>query len=369
MKVVLATGIYPPDIGGPATYVHKLAEKLVERGVGVVVVTYQDTRTKTQEPNKFQGSNSQWPVVHVSKRGGPFLRWRRYAKALKRHAADADIVYGFSSVSCGVPVWLAKLKNQKKILRLGGDFAWERYTDRGGILGLRDWYEADPWVKGMMNGLLKRFDYIVFSTLFQEELYDRFYAHLPLHSVIENALPGGVPVHHSAHTPFKLLFLGRFVSFKNLGSLIVALKEIPDATLTLVGEGPLEEPLKKLAVEEGVADRMIFTEVQSGDAKQQLFLDHDLLVLPSYTELSPNTALEARAAGLPVLLTEETGLSRALTDGTQLRLLRSPADIVKALREVREQYEQLADRASAPIPARTWDQVAEEHLTLFRNLL
>jgi hypothetical protein len=40
MKIVLATGIYPPDIGGPATYVRELAESLTSKGNKVVIVTY-----------------------------------------------------------------------------------------------------------------------------------------------------------------------------------------------------------------------------------------------------------------------------------------------------------------------------------------
>lgn len=356
MKIVLATGIYPPDIGGPATYVPKLAAGLKERGKDVTVITYGEEKS---EPG----------IVRVSRAGGSIIRWNRYAKALKKHASDADIVYCFSSVSCGVPLWLAKLRNPRKLLRLGGDFLWERYTDRGGVLGLRDWYGTDPWFKGMMNGVLKQFDHLIFSTFFQEELYERFYANLPLHGVIENALPVGVPVHHERHDPLRLLFMGRFVSFKNLGSLLIALKDLPGMTLTLAGEGLLANQLHDLVRELSIADRVMFLPPQTGDAKQQLFLDHDLLVLPSFTELSPNTALEARAAGLPVLLTEETGLSRAMTDGTQRRMLRSPEDIAQALKEISEHYTSLADRAAAPLPSRTWDDVAEEHVKLFRNLV
>jgi len=359
MKVVLATGIYPPEIGGPATYVRNLALALSQRQVKVSVIAYGEQ----------EDTAGDIPVIRVSRRGGPLIRWKRYANALKKHAADAEIIYAFSSVSCGAPLWLAGLKHPKKILRLGGDFLWERYTDRGGALGLKEWYASEPKFKGMMNGLLRHFDHIVFSTQFQEELFEKFYARLPLHSVIENALPGGVPVYHSRHDPFRLLFLGRFVSFKNLGSLLIALRELPGMVLNLVGSGPLEADLRALAVEKGVADRVSFTEPQSGDAKQQLLLDHDLLVLPSYTELSPNTALEARAAGLPVLLTQETGLSLSLTDGTMLRTLRSPREIINALNEAHGTYEQLAERASAPVTPRSWDSVAEEHLTLFRNLL
>lgn len=359
MKIVLATGIYPPEIGGPATYVHRLARLLTERGAKVTVIAYGSSGEQ----------DADIPVIRVSRTGGPLSRWRRYARELKEHGKDADIVYAFSSVSCGVPLWLAGLKHPKKLLRLGGDFLWERYTDRGGDSSLRAWYKSEPWLKGMMNGVLRHFDHIVFSTEFQQTLYESSYARLPLHSVIENTLPEGVPVYHSPHDPFRLLFLGRFVSFKNLGSLILALHEAPGMSLTIAGSGPLEEALHALIQKEEMGDRVTIVPPVSGDAKQHLFLDHDLLVLPSYTEISPNTALEARAAGLPVLLTEETGLSTTLTTGAMLRTLRSPIEIAAALREARETYEPLAERAASPIPARTWDDLADEHMELFRNLL
>lgn len=365
MKVVLATGIYPPEIGGPATYVFHLANALRERGVHVKVIAYGEDSFTASQLLSFKED----AVIRVSRKGGPLARWWRYAKALKKYGADADIVYCFSSVSCGVPLWLAGLKHPHTILRLGGDFLWERYTDRGGVLSLSDWYASEPKFKGMMNGLLQHFDEIIFSSKFQEELYGKHYVRLPLHTVIENALPMGVPVHHQLHTPFRLLFLGRFVPFKNLGSLLLALKDMPDVMLTIAGEGPLEKKLQSFVVEQELEDRVTFLPAQAGDAKQELFLDHDLLILPSYTEISPNTALEARSMGLPVLLTNETGLSHLLSDGCILRPLCLPSDIRYAIQEIRETYEVLADRASAPLPARTWDHVAEDHLTLFRNLL
>lgn len=359
MKIVLATGIYPPLIGGPATYVAALGESLRAAGCAVTVVTYGE-EVPPHDP---------LPVVRVSKRGGPVLRWRRFARALRATARDADIVYAFSSISIGVPLFFARLKGPRKILRLGGDFLWERFTDRGGEAGLREWYERQPWFQGTMNGLLKTFDYIVFSTKFQQDLYERFHRHLPQSQVIENALPSGEPVLHARHTPLRLLFLGRFVAFKNIGALLTALTDLPNMQLSLIGSGPLEGELRAQTQRLGLAGRVTFHSPVTGRKKQLAFLEHDLLVLPSLTEISPNAALEARSAGLPVLLTEETGLSRMLTDGTMIRRLRTPAEIVVALRDAEEGYVQLAERAAAPLPKRGWEEVTEEHLALFRSLL
>ncbi len=359
MKIVLATGIYPPEIGGPATYVEKLARRLSERGMQVTIIAYGEQESIL----------TPIPVVRVSRKGGMLARWRRYAKTLKEYGEDADIVYAFSSISCGVPLWLSKLKHPRKVLRLGGDFLWERYTDKGGMLSLTDWYATKPFLQGPMNGLLKTFDHIVFSTHFQEQLYERVYQTLPLHHVIENTLPDGKPVLHEKHDPFRMLYLGRFVGFKNLGSLVMALHDLPATTLTLVGEGPVESQLRALVIKEHLSDRITFQPSQTADAKQESFLQHDLLVIPSFTEMSPNTALEARSLGLPVLLTQETGLSHQLSDAMQLRLLRSPKDIANAVRDIEQSYPVIADRAASALPERSWDSVADEHLTLFRSLL
>jgi glycosyltransferase involved in cell wall biosynthesis len=362
MKIVLATGIFPPDIGGPATYVSNLAREMAKKGLRVTVVTYGSARGSETLPGDIK-------VVRTGKEGGPLLRWKRYAKALSQEGKDADILYAFSSVSCGIPLAWARLKHPRKVLRLGGDFVWERYTDRGGELGLRKWYETKPWFQGAMNGLLRTFDYLIFSTAFQERLYEQVYIRLPSHSVVENALPSGEPRHHEEHKPFRLLYLGRFVAFKNLPALLHAVKALPLATLSLIGDGPMREPLGALAQELGIADRVIFSPPLHGEDKQKALQEHDLLVIPSHTELSPNAALEARTAGLPVLLTEETGLSTQLTEGMTLRPMRTSRDIIAALEEVMDQYSVFAHKATLPLPKRGWSEVCDEHIALFRSLL
>ena len=359
MKIVLATGIYPPQIGGPATYVRALAERLAAAGHDVRVLTFHPGGPVEADP---------WPVARVPTSGGPLARWRRYASTLRRDAADADVVYAFSSVSAGVPLVLSRVKAPVRVLRLGGDFLWERATDRGSRTTLAEWYDARPKTRWLMQRLLLAFDHIVFSTAFQRALYERHYVALPETSVIENALPAGTPVAHAARSPLRLLFLGRFVPFKNLPALLAAMQHLPEATLTLAGDGPQQTELSRLIHALGLGGRVHLRAAVSGAAKGALFAEHDLLVIPSLTEISPNSALEARAAGLPVLLTEETGLSERLTEGMIVRALRDPPAIADAVRSIAADYAPAARAASAPPAARGWDVVAEEHLALFSRL-
>jgi len=362
MKIVLATGIYPPAIGGPATYVSILARKLQQRGFDVIVVTFSSVK---------DAPASEWPVERVSKGGGPFLRWNRYAKVLKKHAADADVVYVFSSVSVGIPLMLARLKKPKKILRLGGDFVWERYTDHGGRLPLRAFYRSHIIARKIISWLWFRFNYIVFSTSFQENLYQQMYRNrLPAHSVIQNALPEGDVTLHERHEPLRLLFMGRFVRFKNLFSLLKTLSLVPHVRLTLVGEGPLEQKLRAFVTSKGLGGRVAFLLSVHGEEKAKVLHEHDVLILPSYTDISPHAAIEARSIGLPVLLTEETGLSTELTQGMLIRPLIRSSDITRAVLEVQQNYEDVAREAASPFQQkRTWEELTEEHVELFRRLV
>ena len=309
--------------------------------------------------------------VHiVSKSGGFLLRWIRYARALRKFGKNVDVVIALSSVSVGIPLFLSCLWKPKKVLRLGGDFFWERYTDRGGRKGLRSFYITFKGTRAVMGKVLRAFDGIVFSTTYQERLAQFLFKRLPKHGVIQNALPlSPSPVFHEKQEMFKLLFLGRFVKFKNLPSLVQAVAKLPYVHLTLVGEGPEQEKLAELMTRLALNNRMKFVGSVSSDERTKIFAEHDLMVIPSLTEISPNAALEARAAGLPVLLTEETGLSAELSQGMVLKSLKTVEDITRAIIEVEKNYPAIAEHAASFVSIhRAWSEVAEETLAFFATL-
>jgi glycosyltransferase involved in cell wall biosynthesis len=221
----------------------------------------------------------------------------------------------------------------------------------------------------VMGRILRSFDHIVYSTAFQRSIHVRTYPRLPAHSVIENAVPAGSPVLHRSHTPFRLLALSRLVGFKNISSLLSAVRELPEATLTIVGDGPLRIALERQVAEMKLVGRVSFRPPVRGEEKARVLQEHDLLVIPSITEISPNAALEARSAGLPVLLTQETGLSAALTVGMVLSDLSTPDAIADAVRSVISRYDDIAKQASVPMKQRGWAEVADEFILLMEQSL
>ena len=237
---------------------------------------------------------------------------------------------------------------------------------------MRQWHAQAGWQHRVTRWLLHRFNHVVFSTAFQQDIYREHFTDMPSHSVLENAVPDATvePIKHTAHNPLRLIFLGRFVHFKNLDSLIAAMKDLPSCMLTLVGDGPAKPKLQRLVADYDLHGSVAFVEPVNENGRTRIFAGHDVLVIPSLTEISPNTALEASRMGLPVLLTEETGLSFSLSQGMILHALRTPEQIVAAVHSVQKMhYATLAEGALAPVDARSWSDVAAEHKELFHSLL
>ncbi len=100
----------------------------------------------------------------------------------------------------------------------------------------------------------------------------------------------------------RLLTVGSLTEKKDQVLLIQALALLGEPyTLTMVGEGPCRKKLEGLARELGCKDRVVFTGVLSKEDVAKAYAEHDIFVLSSKREGSPNVVLEALSAGLPVV--------------------------------------------------------------------
>jgi glycosyltransferase involved in cell wall biosynthesis len=114
-----------------------------------------------------------------------------------------------------------------------------------------------------------------------------------------------------------ILGAGRFSPEKGFGVLVEAAATIcrdhPGAGVVLFGEGMLRGELEKRVAELGLANRVVLPGFRTD--LDSLIGGADVVVLPSYTEGLPNVALEASAAGVPVVATAVGGTPEAIGDG------------------------------------------------------
>jgi glycosyltransferase involved in cell wall biosynthesis len=151
-----------------------------------------------------------------------------------------------------------------------------------------------------------------------------------------------------------VLAVGRLVPVKNHELAIRALSEVPDATLAIVGEGLLLDDLRRSAVDAGVADRVVFAGLRP-DARE-LIGAADVVVLPSRAEGLPLVALEAFAAGTPLVATAVRGVQELVGDDAALLVPPGDPDTLAAGLRLVLADPPLADRLSA-----AGRKVAAEH--------
>jgi glycosyltransferase involved in cell wall biosynthesis len=97
------------------------------------------------------------------------------------------------------------------------------------------------------------------------------------------------------------------------------LRARPNARFLLIGEGPLHDELAARLRDEGLDSRAQL--LGKRPDVPDLLAAADLFVLPSHFEGLPISALEAMAAGLPVVATRVSGTSEAVVDGVTGRLV------------------------------------------------
>lgn len=114
-----------------------------------------------------------------------------------------------------------------------------------------------------------------------------------------------IPTETAALAGNRLVSAGRLHPVKNFETLLdvfaLVRKEIPDATLTLIGGGEEYDRLQTQAKALGIENAVTFTGMVGADAVKQNMLDSDLYVMTSHTECFPMVLLEASSVGLPLV--------------------------------------------------------------------
>ncbi len=313
---MLVTSIFPPEAGGPATFISALAPALAEAGHQVRVFTLWD-REPPQRPA--------WLFGAARSRSLP-LRMLTVFGRLLRHVGWADLVYvnGLELPA----VLAARLKKRPCLLKIVGDYAWERARLRGGTsLSVEEFQEAplplglglQRWLRGFYAS---RADLIITPSRYLEKIVSGWRVPRNRIKVVFNGLtPIPPPLSELCWTPRPasqeplILAAARLVNWKGIDHLIEALKLLErPARLLILGQGPERARLTRLADELGLSRRVDFGgRVARGEVLHEMSRA-DAFVLPSGYEGLPHVILEALFVGVPVVAARAGGTPEVITD-------------------------------------------------------
>ena len=316
MKLVIATPLYPPEIGGPATYAKILADGLPAKGIEVVVV-------------KFSG------VRHLPKPLSHYVYYRRVLKA----ARHADVVLALDPVSVGLPAMKAAQKAGKSfVVKIVGDYAWEQGRQRFGVTaGLDDFNETEvPVSVRALQNVQTRVAAAATRVIVPSEYVKTLVAKwgspsrgfggpsIPAEriSVIYNAvllpeLPEPPDAILSLSRPL-IVSVGRLVPWKHFDAIIDAVAALrakgTQASLVIIGDGPLHSELQNYAADKLGDSCRVIGMLPHADALAAVQAA-DVFVLNSSYEGLSHALIEALMLGASIIATDIAGNKEVVTHG------------------------------------------------------
>lgn len=310
MKILLAAGLYPPDIGGPATYAKMLEAGLVQAGIAVVVVPYSLVRKVP--------------------------KWRRhvaYMRLLWRNLEGCDGIYALDPISVGLPARLvAMLRLKTFMVRLGGDYAWEQGVQRFGLTETLDMYTNHrrqvSWrvrvLARLQTQVVKGAAAVVVPSAYLKKIVTTWGIAPEKINVIYSAhsVPTVTYNRSELRTTFgmsglALVSIARLTPWKGMKTLIelVAMRQARGEVMSLYigGDGPDREMLEAYAHQCGVATRVHFLGTLSFTEVCKLVTAGDIFLLDTAYEGLSHQLIEVMALGTPIITTPVGGNTELLT--------------------------------------------------------
>ncbi len=312
MKILLATPLYAPQIGGPATHAKFVTEELSRRGFVVERVEFGAVRS--------------WPRL---------LRHLLYLYTIVRRGKTADVIYALDPVSVGLPAMLAARWLKKRfVLRVAGDYAWEQGVQRFGVTDHLDRFLATKRVPIRVR-ILRRIQTSVARGAARIVVPSAYFK-----SVIERwGIPGEkVEVVYSTLEPLTVLqkyaarkaigvfnsdplivSAGRLVPWKGFHKLLDAVaqlrKQFPALQLRIAGDGPGLAKLRAAIAEAGLEGAVHLEGKLSQQDLAALVSAADVFVLNTQYEGLSHQLIEAMQIGTPIVTTPVGGNPELLQDG------------------------------------------------------
>jgi glycosyltransferase involved in cell wall biosynthesis len=314
VKVVVVSGLWPPDVGGPASHAPEVCDWLVRRGHQVTVVTFAD---RAPQPRPY-------PVHWVSRRLPPGARHVHAASLVARLARDADVVYSIAIL--GRTTAAATLAGTPHVIKLTTDPVFERslhwrLTDSDLVMFQQREGVIVNALRRVRNAALVRASRVLLASRALHELAISWGVPEEKTELVPNpiAAPDSLPANgdvrrrHGIDGPL-VVYAGRLVPQKSVDVALEAVHRNPAATVLIAGEGPEREALEQYARRMGLNGQARFLGPQSRHTVFELLRAADAAILSSSWENFPHVAVESLCVGTPVIATAAGGVPEIVRD-------------------------------------------------------
>jgi glycosyltransferase involved in cell wall biosynthesis len=308
-RLFVASGIFHPEPGGPATYLYEALPALQARGWEVRLLTFG-----------AGGGGYPYPVTRIP-RGALPVRYARYAWQAWQHLRRADLIYAHTIDLPLVTRWRAR-PDVPRVLKVVGDVAWERAIRRRWVPPDTDidafqtmpasaLVEAARRARSVQAQAMTR---VITPSEYLRRMVIGWGVDAARVQVIYNALPPFTGEHLTQSEARArlgldarptLLTAARLQPWKGVDYLIAALCQLPDLRLIVAGDGPDLPRLRALA--EPLGGRVSFLGQLPRERLYTYMQAADYFVLYSGYEGLAHTLLESLRVGTPIIASDRGG--------------------------------------------------------------
>lgn len=352
-SILITTGIFAPDIGGPASYARALSTRLASDGIVVTVLTYSSVRHHPADADLSFRVCRVWAALPWGVRHALF-----FVRAwwLARHA---DALLSLNAVSAGLPtMWASRSAGKPLVVRIAGDYAWEMAVQTGATYLLLNEFQESPKSRRIrrLDALQRRVTRQAAAVVVPSQYLAGVVAAWGVSPERIHVIYNGVDLPR-VDTPKEdarrqigisgniILSAGRLVPWKGFRMLIKLMPQLLQVNqffrLVIVGDGPDMSMLQSVVRNLGL-ERKVFLVGRKSAVDMALFLAaSDVFVLNTGYEGFSHQVLEAMQVGVPVITTTAGGNTEVVTQGANGLLVRynDEFNLVEAIKTISKQPE------------------------------
>ncbi len=399
INVLIATGIFPPDIGGPAAMAEELIGSLVNNKFKLKVITYAETG----ECGKLNYGDKIVNVYKINRNRNMFFKYFFYLRRLLQLANWADVIYATDVYSVGYSAYLAKkILGKKYVIRFAGDSAWETAVSNNWTNDYIADFQKKVYndriekIKNKRKKILVNADKVIAVSNFMANIAREIGVKEDKIKIIYNSADfmdkleinqnevddikfrygGNARFDREARRAKIVITSCRLTIWKGVDGIIKILpeliKKIGNVNFLVLGDGPEMENLKKLAEEYNISENVHFLGRIKHEDTIKYFKVADLYILNSNFEGLSHALLEVMKTGAPIIATNAGGNPELIEDDKDGLLINynNGEEILSASIKIltnKQLAKDLSMSAKEKVKRFNWDKTVNETVKLLQE--
>ena len=324
MNILITVGIFPPDIGGPASFVPKISDFLIENGHNVKIICLSEVGNIHTEDNL--------DVIRIKRSNNLPIRWIKTIYQIVKNGIRSDLIF---VNGLGVESAIANLILQKQLIRkIVGDPVWERAYNKKRITESFDDFQNNKHSflievqKLLRNWSINSAEIVITPSDHLKSFVSGIGYSKKILKINNGVNITDINRANESKADINLIIISRLVVQKNINIVIEAMKLLDNKNLKLsiIGEGGEFSKLESAIHDLNLQNQVQLLGKVDNNKISQFLLTADIFIQASDYEGLPHSVLEAINYEVPILSTETGGCKDLLNDGERGFIIPMPPD-------------------------------------------